>query len=238
MKFLIGISLSLLAFTVSAQKRVLHVGVIKDSATQEIITFTSITNLNNSKTVISNKAGLFYLNVDENSLLSFAAVGYYFDTVRISKEILLKDTIRIYLKPLTKSLANVTVYSNKKYSAYQLDSIQRRTEFFTGKSDYAIPAFSNGNSGTGIGLNLDHFYNREKRKKKVITLFEQMEQEQYINYRYTPQFVNEFTQLTDDALSEFMQQSRPSYFWLRKHTEKEDLIYYINDQLKLFQKKK
>ena len=171
-------------------------------------------------------------------MLSFAAVGYYFDTVRFTKEILLQDTIHIYLKPLTKSLANVTVYSNKKYSAYQLDSIQRRTEFFTGKSDYAIPTFSNGNSGTGIGLNLDHFYNREKRKKKVITLFEQMEQEQYINYRYTPQFVNEFTQLTDDALSEFIQQSRPSYSWLRKHTEKEDLLYYINDQLKLFQKKK
>ena len=204
MKFFIGICLSLIAFTASAQKKGLNIGIIKDSVTQEIITFTSITNLNNSKTVISNKAGLFYLNVDENSLLSFAAV---------------------------------TVYSNKKYNAYQMDSIQRRTEFFTGKSDYAIPTFSNGNSGTGIGLNLDHFYNREKRKKKVITLFEQMEQEQYINYRYTPQFVNEFTQLTDDALSEFMQQSRPSYSWLRKHTEKEDLIYYINDQLKLFDKK-
>jgi hypothetical protein len=29
-----------------------------------------------------------------------------------------------------------------------------------------------------------------------------------------------------------MQESRPSYEWLRKHKTEEDIKYYINDQLK------
>ncbi len=238
MKLLICSIFSLLALTSIAQQKVVSIGIIKDSVTREIIPFTAITNLNNNKTVISNKAGLFYLNMNENHLLSFAAVGYYFDTIRINKEILQKDSIHIYLKPITKSLESVTVYSKIKYNAYQKDSIKRREEFFINKSDYAIPTFSNANSGAGLGFNLDHFYGREKKKRRVVSLFDKMEQEQYINYRYTPQLVNEYTQLNDDALSDFIQQSRPSYNWLRKHVEQEDIVYYINDQLKLFQKKK
>ena len=237
MKFFLFLFLCICAFSLSAQNKKLNTGLIKDSITQYPVAFTAITNINTWKTVISNKNGVFHLLLTENSLLSFAAIGYNFDTLRITKEILAKDTLSIFLKPLTKSLESVTVYSKIKYNSYQMDSIKRRNEFFVNKSDYAIPTFSNGNSGTGIGFNLDHFYGREKRKRKVISLFEQMEQEQYINYRYNPVLVFEYTELQDDLLSLFMQQSRPNYNWLRTHTEKEDLLYYINDQLKLFQQK-
>jgi len=36
----------------------------------------------------------------------------------------------------------------------------------------------------------------------------------------------------------FMQQYRPSYNWLRKHTNEEDILYYVNDKLKIFFKRK
>jgi hypothetical protein len=237
MKFPIYLLACICAISLSAQNKKLNTGLIKDSVTQSRVAFTAITNINSRKTVISNKNGVFHLLLTENSLLSFAAVGYNFDTLRITREMLSNDTLTILLKPLTKSLESVTVYSKIKYNSYQMDSIKRRNEFFLNKSDYAIPTFSNGNSGSGIGFNLDHFYGREKRKRKVISLFELMEQEQYINYRYNPELVFEYTELADDTLSLFMQQSRPNYNWLRTHTEKEDLLYYINDQLKIFQQK-
>jgi hypothetical protein len=194
------------------------------------------TNISLNKTVLSNKNGVFKISAGENQLLSFASVGYNFDTLRCTGTILQKDTLYIFLTPFRRTLQEVTVTS--KYTGYQLDSIERRNDFFQTMSDHTIPVASNANSGAGIGLNLDHFYDREKRKRKVIGLFDQMEQEQYINYRFPPLLVSKYATLSEDSLSLFIQLYRPSYDWLRKYTTQEDILYYINDKLKLFLKAK
>lgn len=229
----------ILCFTTSlgfAQNTSLITGCVRDSISHEIISYTSITNIGIKKTVLSNKNGQFKINAKENDLLSFASVGYTFDTLRLSKKNLPTDTLFIFLSPLTRSLQGVTVVSSHNYSAYQLDSLQRRKDFFQTMSDHTIPVTSIANSGAGIGFNLDHFYNREKRKRRVIHLFDQMEQEQYINYRFTPLLVSKYATLSDDSLSLFIQQYRPTYNWLRKNVQQEDIFYYINDKLKLFLK--
>jgi len=221
-----------------SQNKVYLSGTLKDSISNQPLQFASVTNVTTRQTVLSNKNGFFKIAVSQNQLLSFASVGYNFDTVLINEKKLQKDTLHILLSPLTKSLADVTVYSNMKLSAYQSDSLKRRNDFFQTMSDHTLPVFSNGNSGSGIGLNLDRFYGREKRKKKAIDLFDQIEQEQYINYRFTPLLVSKYATLSADSLSLFIQQYRPAYSWLRKHTEEEDVLYYINDKLKLFFKRK
>ena len=212
------------------------IGCVKDSISQETIPYASITNISIKKTVITNKNGQFKINAIENQLLSFASVGYNFDTLRLTKKNSPIDTLYIFLSPLIRNLQGVTVISRLKYSAYQLDSLQRRKDFFQTMSDHIIPVTSLANSGAGIGINLDHFYNREKRKRKVINLFDQMEQEQYINYRFTPSLVSKYAILNDDSLSLFIQQYRPTYDWLRRNVRQEDVLYYINDKLKLFLK--
>lgn len=213
-------------------------GYLKDSITHEAVAYASITNINTNKTVLTNNQGFFKIAIKENQLLSFAAVGFTFDTLRVSTKILSQDTIHVFLSPITISLETVFVIGKLKYSAYQIDSIQRRKDFFQTISDHTIPVASLANSGAGIGLNLDHFYNREKRKRSTISLFDQMEQEQYINYRFAPGMIRKYVTLSNDSLALFVQQNRPSYDWLRKHTEEEDLVYYINDKLKLFFKRK
>lgn len=238
MKYFFLAFCSLIITTVFSQDKNVLTGYLKDSITHEAVPYASITNLSSNKTVLSNKNGIFKIAVKENQLLSFASVGYTFDTLRISAKIISQDTIHIFLSPITISLQTVIVIGKIKYSAYQIDSIQRRKDFFQTMSEHTIPVASLANSGAGIGLNLDHFYNREKRKRKVISLFDQMEQEQYINYRFTPIVINKYTTLRDDSLSIFIQQYRPSYDWLRKHTEEEDIAYYINDKLKLFFRRK
>jgi len=238
MKYILLALCILMMDSVFSQDKNILSGYLKDSITHEVIPYASITNISTNKTVLSNKKGLFKIAFKEGQLLSFAAVGYTFDTIRISEKISSLETVPVFLKPITISLETVYVIGSIKYSAYQKDSIQRRKDFFQTMSDHTQPVFSNGNSGAGIGLNLDHFYNREKRKRKVLSLFDQMEQEQYINYRFTPVLINKYTTLSDDSLSLFIQQYRPSYDWLRKHTSEEDITYYINDKLKLFFKRK
>jgi hypothetical protein len=122
--------------------------------------------------------------------------------------------------------------SSKGLNRYQLDSIERRKEFLQGIANYMIPAVAKANSGAGIALNIDRFSKNEKRKRRAYAFYESNENEAYINYRFTPELVASLTGFKDDTLQAFMQTYRPSTTWLRANLSREDLVYYINAQLK------
>ncbi|MBC7587703.1 MAG: hypothetical protein H7178_05020, partial [Chitinophagaceae bacterium] len=120
---------------------------------------------------------------------------------------------------------------------YRFDSLERRRIFLQDVGANKIPTFSKANSGAGLGISIDRFSKREKQKRKAFDMFDEMEKEQYINYRFPAQLVSKYTTLRGDALINFMQMQRPEYKWLRKHTQEEDLEYYINEQLKIYFKR-
>ena len=213
-----------------AQKNDKKIGFLKDSTTQMPIVLASITNLTTRETVMSSSVGKFTIAVKPKDILSFAAVGYYFDTLTVTQENS-TGAIAAYLKPLGAYLGNVTV-SSKGFNRYQLDSMERRKEFLQGIANYMIPAVAKANSGAGIALNIDRFSKNEKRKRRAYSFYETNENEAYINYRFTPELVASLTGFKDDALQTFMQTYRPSAAWLRSNLTKEDLVYYINTQLK------
>lgn len=219
-----------------AQKKNERWGYLRDSVTKEPIVLASVTNLNTQKTVMTSARGRFKIELKENQVLSFAAVGYYFDTIHYENTYLAQDTLELELSPLTHSLANVTVTA-RGMSRYQLDSMERRKEFLQDIVNYTIPTISQANSGAGIALNLDRFSKHEKNKRKAFSFFESNEKEAYINYRFPASLVTKFSGLKDEALQQFMQQYRPSVEWLRKNKTEEDIKYYINDKLKLFFKR-
>jgi len=213
-----------------AQKSDNKVGFLKDSSTQMPIVLASVTNLTTRETVMTSSAGKFSIAVKPKDILSFAAVGYYFDTLTVTQENS-TGTMAAYLKPLGAYLGNVTV-SSKGLNRYQLDSMERRKEFLQGIAGYMIPAVAKANSGAGIALNIDRFSKNEKKKRRAYAFYEDNENEAYINYRFTPELVASLTGFKDDALQTFMQTYRPSNAWLRSNLTKEDLVYYINAQLK------
>ncbi|MFY7900410.1 MAG: hypothetical protein ACOVNY_09520 [Chitinophagaceae bacterium] len=224
---------------IQAQSKLFTLGYLKDSITKEAVPFVAVTNMNTKKTVMSNASGRFKIEVKENQVLSFAAVGYHFDTILVTNRVLLLDTFFFQLHPLTKNLTDVTVTSKTKFSAYQLDSIQRRKQYFGTRSDHKLSTISYANSGVGIGVNLDKFYSKsEKQRMKFIDFYYDLEKQEYIHYRFSPQLVSNLTGLKDEALLLFMQKYRPSYQWLRAHTTDEDIMYYINDKLKEINKNK
>ncbi len=213
-----------------AQKSDNKIGFLKDSTTQMPIVLASVTNLTTRETVMTSSAGKFSIAVKPKDILSFAAVGYYFDTLTVTQENSL-GAIDAYLKPLGAYLGNVTV-SSRGLNRYQLDSMERRKEFLQGIAGYMIPAVAKANSGAGIALNIDRFSKNEKKKRRAYAFYEDNENEAYINYRFTPELVASLTGFKDDALQTFMQTYRPSNAWLRSNLTKEDLVYYINAQLK------
>ena len=213
-----------------AQKSDNKIGFLKDSSTQMPIVLASVTNLTTRETVMTSSAGKFSIAVKPKDILSFAAVGYYFDTLTVTQENSL-GAIDAYLKPLGAYLGNVTV-SSRGLNRYQLDSMERRKEFLQGIAGYMIPAVAKANSGAGIALNIDRFSKNEKKKRRAYAFYEDNENEAYINYRFTPELVASLTGFKDDALQAFMQTYRPSAAWLRSNLTKEDLVYYINAQLK------
>lgn len=224
----------LLSLSLTAQTYRTVRGQLKDSATREPIVMASVKNNVSGVTVMTNSKGIFSLPVAPGQLISFAAVGYHFDTVFYTGTWLLKDTLQLELSSLVMtSLGNVTV-SARGLSRYQLDSIQRHKDFFQAMGASPLPTLSQANSGAGIALNIDRFSKREKRKRNAISFFNDNEMEAYINYRYTPELVMKYTGLKDEKLEVFMGKSRPSWEWLRKHPTETDMAYYINEQLKKY----
>lgn len=222
----------LMAISLSAQPYRTVRGQLTDSATREPIVLASVKNTVSGVTVMTNSKGYFSLPVAAGQLLSFAAVGYHFDTVYYTGTLLLQDTLQLQLSALVvTSLGNVTVTA-RGWSKYQLDSMQRQQDFFQAMGRSPLPTLSQANSGAGIALNIDRFSKREKRKRNAIRFFDDNEKEAYINYRYTPELVAKYTGLKDEKLQEFMGKSRPSWEWLRKHPSETDMAYYINEQLK------
>ncbi|MBC7720634.1 MAG: hypothetical protein H7068_01345 [Pedobacter sp.] len=236
-RLLLILTLLIILKTANAQQKGNIIGVVKDSVTNAIIEFAGITNINKKATVMSNTKGYFKIDIAKNNLLSIAAVAYNFDTIRITDEALQLDTLVVFLHPLAKRLADVIVTSRSRFTQYQVDSIERRRDFFVNRSDVKLPVVSLANSGVGMGINLDHFYNREKRKRSALDLFYDIENQSYTNYRFTPDIINKYTNLEGENLVNFMQQNRPAYSWLRGHPNEEDLLYYINDKLKSYNKK-
>ena len=236
MKYRFIVLMLLFAVSAGAQKKAMVWGYLRDSITHEPIVLASVTNLNTKNTVMTSATGRFKIDLVEDQVLSFAAVGYHFDTIHYNKQFLLQDTVSLILSPLAHSLGNVTVTA-RGMSRYQLDSIERRKDFLQDIVNYTIPTISQANSGAGIALNLDRFSRHEKNKRKAFAFFESNENEEYINYRFPGSIVTQYSGLKDEELQQFMQQYRPSALWLRKNKTEEDIKYYINDKLKLFFKR-
>lgn len=192
----------------------------------------SILNLNTGKSTLLRPSGIFQADFTKGQLLAFSATGYYSDTLRVTDSVIGLSSLLVVLKPLPNTLPTATV-TGQNLSPYQQDSLERRREFLSKVGEAKMPAVSKANDlGFGVGINLDRWGSSEKNKRKARSVFDIMEEDAYINYRWTDSLVMQYTGYRDDALWTFMEKNRPTHKWLREHTTQEDLVYYINTALK------
>ena len=223
--------ISIFAFiSVNAQSKISQ-GFVIDSITLSYIHGVRIDNLNNKYKARTNQYGRFGIQASVGDRLQFSAPGYEPFILDYSTFYYEQDTMRIILKPVVTTMEDVVV-STYSYVDYQRDSVDRRQEFVAANGTLK-KTFDNNNSGVGMGISIDNLFSRrEKRKKKAYRLFEEMEQQEYIRFRYNPVLVHSLTGLEGEALSNFIFKTQPDYNWLRKHTTREDMLYYINEQMK------
>lgn len=221
----------------NAQQRKILSGAIFDKEGNQPVRMANVTNISIGKTAVSRVNGTFEIEATAGNIISFGANGFYADTVSITTGMYETGNILLTLRPLPNTLTDVTVVGN--LSAYQIDSIARRKSFLEDVGDNEIPVVSRANDlGFGVGINIDRFSKREKRKRKARDIFTMMEEEAYVNYRWNEALLQKYTTYRDDELIAFMERNRPEYLWLRKNTTEKDLMYYINTSLKKEKKHK
>ncbi|HEX8357825.1 MAG TPA: hypothetical protein VF610_10450 [Segetibacter sp.] len=214
--------------TISAQQITVH-GYLKDSITHFPIYNGTITNVNSGKKIATDAKGYFRIQAAPNDFFYILARSYNYDTLTYS--FLYTDTITVYLTPSANLLPSVTVTA--QYSRYQYDSIERRSAFEAGMGKPMTTLSSPNSGGFGVALNLDKFFKKKyKNRKRSEDLFDSLEESAYVDHRFSPHLVAQYTGFKADTLQAFITQNTPTYSWLRQHPSNEDVLYYINDKLK------
>ena len=210
-------------------------GYVKDSITELPIQDVYVSETKGDTSDYTNASGLFVMKASLGDTLTLIRVGYYAKKVVLAGTKMM-DTLRITLVPKTDELESVIV-SAYSYADYQADSADRRN-FFDTAIGHAKPLFDNANTGAGLGISLDRIFSQKQRnKKRSWRLFQSVEKEKYVDFRFNPIVVHSYTGLKGDSLQVFMNKYRPSYEWLRSHTTQTDLLYYINARLKSYHKR-
>ena len=220
-------------FSAFAQTRIIN-GFLSDSVTLFPIPHGTITNSTTKKTVKSDDRGFFKIEANPNDFIYASAKSYHFDTLKYSP--MFNDSITIYLSFAGNVLPTVTVKG--QYSKYQLDSIERKKEFDESRGMVMKTLATNHPSGFGLTFNLDKVFKKKYRNQKSDEkLFTALEKSAYVDYRFSPNLVAYFTGFKGKKLKEFMNFCNPSFDWLRQHPTNEDVLYYINDKLKVYKAK-
>jgi hypothetical protein len=225
---LIGISCCCQAQTITVS------GLLKDSITHFTISNGTILNEKTNVSFKTDASGLFSIKLSPGDMVLASAPGYHSDTLRYS--FLSTDTLTLFLSPAGDILPNVTV--SARYNKYQLDSIDRRSTFDLMRGNALSTVSTKRHEGFGIVLNLDRFTKRKYQdKRKQEKSFESTERMAYVNYRYPAAMVAFYTGYKGDTLRQFLYENTPSYQWLRQHQTNEEVIYFMNERLKLYHQK-
>ena len=213
-------------------------GFVRDSITGVPIVNAIISNETAHKITTPNQQGFFNITVAPNDVIFINAFNYNYDTLIANNS--LPDTLHIQLVREAEYLPGVTVTTTSKgLSRYQMDSIRRREAFVQEMGAPKMSTVSKASSmPAGVAINLDKFLSKkDKNRTKAYNTFDFLEKQAYIDYRFSPQLIAQYTGLKGDSLITFMRRYTPSYDWLRAHPADDDVVYYVNDSLKEFANK-
>lgn len=221
----------LLSFSGQAQQFL--TGKIYKNESKEILVSVSIHNITHQHYDLSEENGSYRIQAMPGDRVIFSMVGYRVDTMVVTDNMLSGD-YPVYLEPKAQTLQAVTVGS---LSNYQLDSMARRNEYSWIYDHGNPPRLERDRKGAdGVGVTIDLFRNasaadkqRERLKKRLV----KEEQEYYVDFRYSREYIARLTHLQGDSLQKFVTLYRPSYDFCRKAAQV-DILVFISDSFKKF----
>ena len=211
-------------------------GIVFDRDTKQRLTRVYIFNTRTEKGFYNNTKGEFTTTLRTGDILVAAVQGYLVDTVKASAA----NTILIYLKRNVVQLKEVVVRDSAKTPADQLKENQAEYEgAYRRGSTKDIITMGGSNRLGGAGLGIDALYNLVSRSgrnaRELQKIIERDYRESLIDYRFNKGFVAQVTRLSDESLTDFMQQYRPTYNFIMEASDYE-LLSYIKSAYSLYQK--
>lgn len=214
------------AGNISAQEKQVQ-GIVLDATSKQRINRVYIYNTRTEKGIYNNTKGEFAISAAAGDILVAALQGYLVDTVKVSTQ----NTILIYLKRNSIQLKEVVIRDSTKSPADQLKDTKKEYDaaYKRGSTKNILTAGGSNGAG-GAGLGIDALYNllskSGRNSRQLQKVIEKDYRDALINYRYTRKLVSRVTNLTDNQLTDFMQQYRPSYYFAMESSDYE-MIKFI-----------
>jgi len=210
-------------------------GTVHKRENQETLTSVNIFNKNQRIHRLSDEQGNYRIAAQAGDTVLFSFVGYRMDTVLVTSTILATEfPVLMDLRPASLQAVTVGDLSN-----YQIDSLERRQMYAWIYEQEPQPVVERQRQGDGVGIELNviphgssEVRQRLRLKKRII----KEEDKHYVDFRFSPEYVSHLTHLQGDSLAQFLSRYRPSYDFCRK-TGSVDMLVYVNDSFKEFQKR-
>jgi carboxypeptidase-like protein len=207
-------------------------GNVHKKESPETLNSVSIYNQNQRKHSLSDEKGNYRIIAQPGDIVIFSCVGYHADTIAITDKILSAAfPVSMDLRPVSLEAVTVGNLSN-----YQLDSLERRQVYGWIYAQEPQPVVEPQRQGDGVGVELNviphgssEVRQRLKLKKRII----REEQQYYVNFRFSADYISQLTHLEGDSLRQFMLRYRPTYDFCR-NAANVDILVYINDSFKKF----
>jgi CarboxypepD_reg-like domain len=237
--FLLGCFLSFAVVSrLSAQTYI--TGYVRNKVSMQPLAGVSISNSNLRFVTVTNEKGYFAIHAAPGNMIIFTSIGFEPDTLVV------KTTgvpVLVYLQPVNILLRSVTI--NAKNNPYKQDSINRYElfapelgqqkqkivhSFFKHPLKNLENMISPGDKGPEnisiplLGVNLDGIYDHLSKKRKRTWEFQKMfqenEEQEYIQSRCPPDEITRLTGLQGDSLKDFLSEHfHPDYNFVRNATE-------------------
>ncbi|MDR3711417.1 MAG: hypothetical protein P4L51_01275 [Puia sp.] len=207
-------------------------GKVRMRGSSDTLVSVSIENHTQRKYDLSDEAGSYRIPARPGDMLTFSSVGYFVDSVTVSESMLSGDC-PIFLIPRPVTLRSVRIGS---LANYQADSAARRELYKWVYNHVDEKLVEKERKGDGVGVNIALFRNGSRADKEREVLKKRLvreEQDHYIDFRYSKEYVSRLTHLQGDSLKKFMQLYRPTYEYVRSASTV-DILVFVNDGIRKF----
>jgi hypothetical protein len=203
-------------------------GALYDATTRQPIQGARIVNLSSNAEVTTNSKGHFDIVGNVGEKVSFHCPGYRPETHIILAGL---EGIRLsfMMKMSSKELTEFVVKQSYK-TQYQRDSAERNAE------QSRVLARQSSSIGSPFSLLAEKISKKQRRLFHFKKQFHKMEQDQFIDNRYSPELVSSLTNLSGDTLAFFMNSYKMPYDYARAASALE-LKMWVRYNFKDFLKK-
>jgi hypothetical protein len=231
-------SILLLVFSMEGSAQDVLMGKVFKKGSAETLMSVSIQNYSHKKYTQSDPGGNFRIPATEGDTVLFSSAGYKPDTL-IVRNYMYFDGFVVSMEPKVVALTAVRVGAA---SNYEQDSTERWKDYdgLNPKTPTRLlDKIDKTRQGDGVGISFTPrlYSSEDKQKVRLKKRLDEQEEDYYVDFRFSPEYVTKLTKFQGDTLKRFMMMYRPTYAFCRSASTV-DMLLYINDSLIKFRKLK